>query len=545
MCNQTAGRRFSARRVMRFLWLAAIAAPALSGCHTKQPQKLDGPAAERPVAADRIIRLSARNGVRALLRENQSYQPSDAAFWIEYRRLTVSLRSVGCLGEKAPRSARCTLRRQGEEVTAVTTIRGAAAGDPETVLSTTVRHDRPIIRLNVTRPSDALVLDVAGADRLTYRRDGVFVALPRVGAGKAIDNLPPCIVVQDRHSQDGLVIRTSGQPQAATMRAVWTETGVQVHVTAGAAAQSRPAGVAAEVFGFHGDATIAYEDTATQPRPQADSDRSAGQPDVQASQTAAPVIPESRDRDTGWVWFSDKGRAFRPLLADQREAQIRAGFQYGRRGDVFADLGFGGDLAVARRDYSLDEATSVTVRGLFTARLNCSTPSFDLLNTDYFGGVAVGRKIGRDSWEIYTYHESSHLGDETLDFRKRRRIDYGRESVRFLWSRDFGNLRLYGGPTYNVTGESFLRRRATLQTGAEYRFVRWGVPMYVAGDFQSRCEVDFRPSLSVQWGMELGDPTKSRLRPRIFIEGYTGYSNMGQFWNAYENSIMFGLGLSW
>jgi len=420
----------------------------------------------------------------------------------------------------------------------VTTVTPASEGGVETVLSTTVRHDRPIIRLDLTGPADALVLDVARADRLTYRRQGDFVVRVRAGAGKAIDKLAALIVLQDRHSQDGLVIRASCGQRPVAMRAVW-------HIAAEALRQSPPARVVVEVAGFQGDATIAYEDASAQPRPEANGDRSATRPGVPASQWAIPAVPKARARDTGWVWFSDKGRVFRPLLADQREAQIRAGFQYGRRGDVFGDLGFGGDLAIARRDYSLDKATSVTVRGLATARLNCSTPSFDLLNTDYFGGVAVGRRMGRDAWEIYTYHESSHLGDETLDFARRRRIDYAREAVRFLWSRDFANLRLYGGPTYNVTGESFLRRRTTLQAGAEYRFVRWGAPMYVAGDFQSRSEVDFRPSLSVQWGMELGDPSKVRLRPRIFVEGYSGYSNMGQFWNAYDNSIMFGVGFSW
>jgi len=217
----------------------------------------------------------------------------------------------------------------------------------------------------------------------------------------------------------------------------------------------------------------------------------------------------------------------------------------GRHGDTFLDVVLGGDFGLARQDYAPGDALSITARTVVTSRFDTGSPSFNQLNTDYLGGLAVGRQFGDDAWEVWVYHQSSHLGDETLDLGIRRRIDYAREAVRLLWSHDFGPLRLYGGPTYNVTGERFLRRRTTLQLGSEYRFEYWGRPMYVAADLQSRSEVDFRPSLATQWGMELGDPAKVRNRPRLFLEFYTGYSNMGQFWNAYENSAMVGVGYNW
>ena len=77
--------------------------------------------------------------------------------------------------------------------------------------------------------------------------------------------------------------------------------------------------------------------------------------------TGAPA-PAPEEGGIDWALFSDRGRAFRPLLADQREAQVRMGFLQDT-GDErsFLDLAFGGgadtwlrlqaahDLAQARR----------------------------------------------------------------------------------------------------------------------------------------------------------------------------------------------------
>ena len=249
---------------------------------------------------------------------------------------------------------------------------------------------------------------------------------------------------------------------------------------------------------------------------------------------------------TDWVWFSDAGRAFSPLLADQREAQIRGGFAAARHGDILGDVALGGDIALIRRDGSASEADSLTVRGLFTARFHMNSESSNQLNTDYVGGLAYGCRRGRMAWEVFVYHQSSHLGDETLVFNKRLRIDYGKETVRFLWSCDVADgLRIYGGPSFNFSGEPFLRYRTTAQAGCEYRFMRWGRPMYVAADVQAREINNWRPGINAQVGMDLGDPKKVARRPRLFAEVYTGYSHMGQFFNVYETSFLIGIGFNW
>ena len=260
-----------------------------------------------------------------------------------------------------------------------------------------------------------------------------------------------------------------------------------------------------------------------------------------------PTGQGGQPAETTVTWFAGSGRAMKPLLADQREAQVRGGFSTARHGNTFADVGFGGDVAVFnavdRQDVVVE---SVSIRGLFTARFQMNSASTNQLNTDYIGGAAYGRRHGPDSWEVFIYHQSSHLGDETLDFGDRRRIDYGRESVRLLWSHDVStSWRFYGGPTFNIDGVPFLRYKTTIQAGAEYRFEAWGRPMYVAGDLQCRETNDWRPGFCAQVGLELGDPKSLVPRPRLFVELYTGYSNMGQYWNAYETSLLVGVGYNW
>jgi len=241
-----------------------------------------------------------------------------------------------------------------------------------------------------------------------------------------------------------------------------------------------------------------------------------------AADAAGDTGPAGPAGDTGWVWFSDKGRAFGPLLADQREAQIRGGFMTARHGNTFGDAGVGGDIAILRRDRSEDRAESLTIRALFTARFQMNSQSTNQLNSDYLAGLAYGHRCGKQAWEVFVYHQSSHLGDETMDFDIRRRIDYGKEAVRFLWSCDVAEgLRIYGGPTFNISGEPFLRYKTNFQAGAEYSFGAWGRDMYLAADIQCREVNNWRPGLNTQVGMHLGDPAKVTRRSRIFAEVYT------------------------
>jgi len=413
------------------------------------------------------------------------------------------------------------------------------SGGKTATLKTTLHADKPVMRLDVSGMSGELTLALAGADRLTFASGGGFAAR-KLAATEHTIALPPAAAFQNRRSQDGIVIHAdsrSGTP--LRMRAVCGPDGVAVRMIC------PPGGdVSVMLAAFRGDASIACEDVA--PRiTLAKADDAPSVPDDPQSEQVADQTPQGRPQ-TGWSFFSNRPRALAPLLADQREAQIRAGWMYGRGGNKLLDLGFGGDLGIVRKDISETEAMTLTLRGLFTARFNTHDRSFPLLNTDYYGGFAFGHKFDNDAWELYVFHQSAHLGDETLDFGHRERIDYGREAVRFLWSHHFDDLRIYGGPTVNVSGSRhYIRGRATLQAGAEYRFRPWEIPMYAAADVQAKQENEWRPNLTTQVGMELGDPEEPDPKTRLFLELYTGYSNMGQYWNEYETSVMLGIGHNW
>ncbi len=243
-----------------------------------------------------------------------------------------------------------------------------------------------------------------------------------------------------------------------------------------------------------------------------------------------------------WEFYSDQGRAFAPLLADPREAQVRIGFLQDKDGDSFFELGMGGDLGLLRGRFSETEIFTATVRGLIIARFDVGSDSFDMQNADFIGGLALGYRRDDNSAELLIYHQSSHLGDEVLDDGQRTRIDYSRETLRLLGAHQFDSLRLYGGPSLHLRADpDALQGKLTLQCGAEYDLPpAWG-PCYVAIDFQCKEENDWVTNFAVQLGIKLGDPAIVDRQQRLFLEYFHGYSNMGQYFDQRQSHIMVGL----
>jgi len=269
------------------------------------------------------------------------------------------------------------------------------------------------------------------------------------------------------------------------------------------------------------------------------------QPDAVQPAGNENMIGRENDADgkQGPEWFSDRGRAFAPLLADPREAQVRVGFIYDKHEDKFLDLGFGGDVGLLRDSTDDGRLFSLTVRGLMTARFQFFSESFDMYNTDFIGGPAAGFRYKATAFELFLYHQSSHLGDDKIANGEREAIDYSREAVRFLASHEFPGLRIYGGPTFNFRGEpDDLDKAFIMQGGAERPFRLLGREMYAAVDVQLREENDWDANLSAQIGMQLGNPAKVHHRQRVFIEYFTGHSNMGQYYDEHERYVMLGLG---
>ena len=240
--------------------------------------------------------------------------------------------------------------------------------------------------------------------------------------------------------------------------------------------------------------------------------------------------------------FADKGRAFAPIYADPREAQFKLGYLHEFGGKSFFDFTIGGDADLAYWSGPGSRRTSLSGRGLISSRFELNSDSFDLQNTDFQGGLALGTACGDRSYEAYLFHQSSHLGDELVGSGSRSKIDYIQNSARLLASQKWGHLRGYCGLTVNFFNEpDEYDNRFQFQVGAEKRFLEGTRPMYLAVDIQAKEGLDWHPNAIIEFGVELGNLKTTKNRQRLYIQLFTGYSNMGQFYNERESYLLFGV----
>ncbi|MBF0196682.1 MAG: DUF1207 domain-containing protein [Planctomycetes bacterium] len=246
--------------------------------------------------------------------------------------------------------------------------------------------------------------------------------------------------------------------------------------------------------------------------------------------------------DSGWAFFGDGGRAYKTMRADQREAQFRMQFVNTQNQGKFWDIVFGGDLGLLSYTKDKDHYLSLTVRGLSSARFKFQSESFNQHNTDYIGGLALGYRFGKMSTEAHLYHQSSHLGDEVQELG-RQRIDYSRETFRWMLDYTQNGYRIYGGASHiNRADPGELEGKFWGQLGLEKYFMVYSLPCFVVLDLQSREEHSWHINHNVQLGFDMGDWRRVIKRQRFVLEYYNGYSHMGQFYNTKEQNLSFGIG---
>ncbi len=399
------------------------------------------------------------------------------------------------------------------------------------------------------QPVEAAEVDFArhrlvchGADRVVVRDGSHVVVLTTGNVDDDTTAMTDCLVLQNSRTQSGLRLCTASRQALSVSFGDGT-----VEVAAAGTDGSR----VLSHDGFRGDALLALE--AARPAhatvaaaPAVDASSNETPPRLTMATPGSDARRSAREVDDGrresiFGLFDDDRRAFRPLRADPREAALRLGILYDNHSDTMFDFGIGGDLGLYRREVRGGNLT-LSGRGQIVSRFQFNSESFDLLNTDFIGGAALGWTRGVHEMELYFYHVSSHLGDEKLDFGERDRVNYARESIRFLYSRQLGRWRLYGGPTITLSGDDVAtENRVTLQLGTEVDFRLWDLPMYAGLDLQGRQTHDFRPNVTTVLGLKLGNP--ARHDPvRLYLEFFDGYSNMGQYFDERERYIMGGLG---
>lgn len=419
---------------------------------------------------------------------------------------------AGFSQEKGPRGIIVTTRfrtKAGKESQVQTRIDSSPA-----LLSVSLEPDAP--------NADWLML-LPWADRIVFQSDGRYGVLKKPALSGALPESVSRMAMQKSAEQEGvwLSISDGAMPRQGKVIVKNDTLEVLLPLSRGSVSLGR----------FKGDSLLAME----QMVPPAKQTKQTAQK-ADACSTASPMVQK-------WRWFSDEGRMFAPLKADPREAAFHLGFMQDDNGETFEDVAVGGDLGILHVSLSDGAETSLTMRGLLTARFDMFSKSFDLLNTDFLGGPALGYKKGPWSWEAFAYHQSSHLGDEVLEDGTRRRIDYSREVVRFLGARSWDGFRLYAGPSYILHSlPKSSQGDLTMQAGLEYGFSLWDQPCFAATDIQSRQENDWNLNLTARVGVDLGNPWTTRNRQFIFLELFQGYSNMGQYYDVWERYAMIGIG---
>jgi hypothetical protein len=185
--------------------------------------------------------------------------------------------------------------------------------------------------------------------------------------------------------------------------------------------------------------------------------------------------------------------------------------------------------------------------GVFSI-FDLDSSSFDLINSDFVGGVTASYARGPFSTMLRFFHQSSHLGDEYLLRTQINRVNLSFEALDLLVSYERWQwLRLYGGGGVLVHREPALDR-GMLEAGIELHspkaFVAGFLRPVAAADFQFRQESDWKEDVSVRTGVQIEHPFLHRMRVQLLAEFYSGRSPNGQFYDRRITTIGIGLYLA-
>lgn len=235
---------------------------------------------------------------------------------------------------------------------------------------------------------------------------------------------------------------------------------------------------------------------------------------------------------------------FAPLLADPRQPRFSVSYQ---RYEIYEEpfnagsVAFGEYFGLASGFLGKKGSSQIGIQGAVFALFNLDGPSNDLVNADYWIGVPISYRRGRDSYLLRFYHQSSHLGDEYLLGNPTvTRINLSYEDVELLGSYEWEHTRVYGGGGYILNSEPAIAR-SHVRLGAEWvrpRAVK-GLDMIVGTDMQASAELDWSLNRAYQAGFELRRGVNRRVR--LMFEHFNGHSPHGQFFREKLRYNGFGL----
>jgi hypothetical protein len=253
------------------------------------------------------------------------------------------------------------------------------------------------------------------------------------------------------------------------------------------------------------------------------------------------VIEDADSRLDGWIWLP--GRAlFRPLVADPRWPRFGVAYQHyfgDRELQDVAAVSFGEALPIVRYNPDYGGAWELGLQAGVFAIFDLASDSFDLINADYLAAIPVTYAIGNFAALLRIFHQSSHLGDESLLRNRVKRINLSYEALDLLLSYELKHgFRVYGGGSYLYRVDPSDIRPWRLQAGLEYigpSFAnRLAIRPVAAVDVRIDEEGDWRTNVAPSVGLQF-ESFRSRGRNlQILLQYFNGRSPNGQF---YERSV--------
>ena len=238
---------------------------------------------------------------------------------------------------------------------------------------------------------------------------------------------------------------------------------------------------------------------------------------------------------------SPKGRIFDPLIADPRWPHFSMAYQSytddGQFGSIFA-ASFGETLPLYKGDGPYGGRFQVGIQAAGFIIHDLDTASWDLINQDYRGGVAVYYR--KEAWSglFSIYHNSSHVGDEYLLHNHVDRVNYSYEAAQVKVSYDISRAyRVYGGVDYMFSPDPKDLKPWWTQYGAEFRCTQTylsGLLRPMAGvDIKNRQENSWDSEISLAAGVKLESKDTLWNKINFMLEYYNGNSPNGQFHESY------------
>jgi len=239
----------------------------------------------------------------------------------------------------------------------------------------------------------------------------------------------------------------------------------------------------------------------------------------------------------GVVLFPDR-RLFTAPIADPRWPRFAVGYQRyvsdSELGNVAA-VSFGESFALVGGPAPFSGRWEMGIQGGVFSVFDLDSSSFDLINTDFLGGVTTSYRRGRFSGVLRLFHQSSHLGDEYLLRNPIDRVNLSFEELSALVGYElFGALRIAVGGGYIVHREPSDLRPGSIQISLDFvspeRFAGGHLRPIAGVDLQLREESGWGLDHSIVAGLQIESVRLARIHMQALVEYYGGRSPNGQFY---------------